>query len=286
MKNYLKLMRIHHYIKNLLVFTALICSGQFFDLSKLIFGLIAFIVFSMISSVIYIINDIQDIEKDRNHPIKSKRPIASGIITVKSAYRLAILLLLSSFLCNSLVFHLKSTLLLILYIFLNIGYSFGLKNLPIVDITILVSGFIIRILFGAIITEIAISNWLYLTAITLFFYFALGKRRNELLHIDAAETREVLKEYPVNFLDFNMGMCLTLAVAFYALWSMDKQTMSLYNNEHLIFTVPVVLLIVMKYSLNIESGSDGDPVEVLIHDKVLIVLCIFYFLMMLKLLYF
>ena len=286
MKNYLKLMRIHHYIKNLLVFTALICSGQFFDLSKLIFGLIAFIVFSMISSVIYIINDIQDIEKDRNHPIKSKRPIASGIITVKSAYRLAILLLLSSFLCNSLVFHVKSTVLLILYIFLNIGYSFGLKNLPIVDITILVSGFIIRILFGAIITEIAISNWLYLTAITLFFYFALGKRRNELLHIDAAETREVLKEYPVNFLDFNMGMCLTLAVAFYALWSMDKQTMSSYNNEHLIFTVPVVLLIVMKYSLNIESGSDGDPVEVLIHDKVLIVLCIFYFLMMLKLLYF
>ena len=286
MKNYLKLMRVHHYIKNLLVFTALLCSGQLFQLSKLTSGLIAFIVFSMISSVVYIVNDIRDVEKDRNHPTKSSRPIASGKITVKSAFRLASILLLSSFLCNGLIFKVKSTLLLILYLFFNIAYSYGLKNLPIVDITILVFGFIIRILYGAVITKIDISNWLYLTAITLFFYFALGKRRNELLHIGTAETRDVLKSYPVNFLDNSMGMCLTLAIAFYALWCMDKQTISFYNNEHLIFTVPLVLLIIMKYSLNIESGSDGDPVEVLLHDKMLIFLCVLYLLIMLILLYY
>ncbi len=286
MNHYLKLMRVQHYIKNLLIFTALLCSGKVFDLKKITTCSIAFISFSMLSSVIYIINDLQDIEKDRNHPVKSKRPIASGLIAKKNAQRVAVILLLTCFLCNSLIFHAESTLILALYFFLNIAYSFGLKKIPIVDVSILVSGFIIRILYGAIITEITVSNWLYLTAITLFYYFALGKRRNELIYFCDVETREVLEAYPVNFLNNCMGMCLTLAIAFYSLWCMDEQTISLYNNEHLVFTVPLVLLITMKYSLDIESKYDGDPVEVLLHDKVLLLFCVLYLLIMFLLLYF
>lgn len=143
----------------------------------------------------------------------------------------------------------------------------------------------IRILYGAFVTEITISNWLYLTVIALSFYFALGKRRNELKHISAGETRQVLKAYPINFLDKNMGMCLTLANVFYALWSMDEKTKSFYNNDYLIFTVPIVLLITMKYSLDIEGESDGDPVEVLLHDKVLLALCVLYLAVMFMILY-
>jgi 4-hydroxybenzoate polyprenyltransferase len=166
-----------------------------------------------------------------------------------------------------------------------LAYSFGLKNIPIIDITILVAGFLLRILYGALVTQITISNWLYLTVIALSFYFSLGKRRNELRNISDGETRQVLKAYPINFLDKNMGMCLTLANVVYALWSMDEKTKALYNNDYLIFTVPIVLLITMKYSLVVEGESDGDPVEVLLHDKVLLSLCVLYLAVMFLILY-
>ena len=150
---------------------------------------------------------------------------------------------------------------------------------------ILVSGFLIRIICGAIATDIAISNWLYLTVITLAFYFALGKRRNELKKVGDNTTRKVLKAYSVEFLDKSMYMCLTLANVFYALWSMDEKTVTLYGSEQLVYTVPIVILITMKYSLNIEGDSDGDPVEVLVHDKILVVLCLIYFCVMFGFLY-
>jgi len=285
MKYYLKLMRVHHYIKNLLVFAALVCSGQLFNLEKLMFGIAAFATFCTISSVVYIINDICDKEADGRHPTKCKRPIAAGTVSVKSAWRLVVILLLIAVICNYLTFHVTSTLLLTLYLGLNLAYSFGLKNIPIVDVTILVAGFLIRILYGAVVTEITISNWLYLTVISLAFYFALGKRRNELKQIGGGQTRQVLKVYPVSFLDKNMGMCLTLANVFYALWSMDEKTMLFYNNKYLIFTVPIVLLITMKYSLDIEGESEGDPVEVLLRDKVLLTLCGLYLAIMFIILY-
>lgn len=284
MKHYIKLMRPHHYIKNFLVFAALACSGQLFDPKKLFAGFAGFIAFCMISSVVYIINDIRDVEKDRMHPTKCKRPIAAGTVSVKNAWVLAFVLLVIAIACNFLTFHRIATLLLFLYLILNLAYSFGLKNIPLVDVTILVAGFLIRILYGAFVTGIVISNWLYLTVIALAFYFGLGKRRNELKHISDGQTRKVLQSYPISFLDKNMGMCLTLANVFYALWSMDENTVASYGS-YLVFTVPIVLLITMKYSLNVEGESDGDPVEVLLHDKVLLVLCVLYIAAMFLILY-
>ena len=285
MKHYIKLMRVHHYIKNFLVFAALICSGQLFQFEKFLSGLTGFLAFCMVSSVVYIINDIRDKDKDRKHPTKCKRPIAAGTVSVKGACILAAVLLAIAIVCNCVTFHIVSTSLLALYLVLNLAYSFGLKNIPIVDITILVSGFLIRILYGAVITQITVSNWLYLTVIAISFYFALGKRRNELKHISSGETRQVLKAYPVSFLDKSMSMCLTLANTFYALWSMDEKTIAFYDNNYLVFTVPIVLLITMKYSMAVEGESDGDPVEVLLHDKILLTLCVVYVSVMFMILY-
>ncbi len=284
MKQYFKLMRVRHYVKNFLVFAALACSGQLFNIEKLTTGIVAFIAFCMVSSVVYIINDIRDREKDRKHPIKSKRPIAAGTVSVKNAWKMVVVLLVLAIICNSITFRVIPTLLLLLYLVLNLAYSFGLKNIPIVDITILVAGFLIRILYGAFVVEITISNWLYLTVLAVSFYFALGKRRNELKKIGNGETRKVLKEYPVNFLDKNMYMCLALTNVFYALWSMDKAS-DPAGDSSLILTVPLVLLITMKYSMNIEGESDGDPVEVLLRDKVLLVLCSVYLITMFVILY-
>lgn len=285
MKQYLKLIRVRHYIKNMLVFAALACSGSFFDLQKLFAGMMGFLAFCLISSVVYIINDIRDREKDRRHPTKCKRPIAAGTISVKNAAVLAAVFLVTAVICNCVVFHPGSSILLAVYLILNIAYSCGLKNVPLLDITILVAGFLIRIMYGAVVTEITVSNWLYLTVLAVAFYFALGKRRNELRNNSSGETREVLKAYPINFLDRNMYMALTLANVFYALWSTDEKTIASYNSNHLVYTVPLVLLITMKYSLNIEGESDGDPVEVLLKDKVLMAMCVLYLLIMFVILY-
>lgn len=284
MKKYLKLMRVNHYIKNLLVFAALACSGQLFNREKFFICVMGFIAFCMVSSAVYVINDIRDAEKDRLHPMKCKRPIALGDISVRTAYALTVLLFAAAAVSVWLTHRYLPALLLLLYVLLNLAYSFGLKNIPIVDIIILVSGFLIRVIYGAIITDIVISNWLYLTVVAISFYFALGKRRNELKMV-GHESRTVLKEYPLSFLDKSMNMCLTLANVFYALWSMDKTTMSAYKNKYLILTVPIVLIITMKYSLDIEGNSDGDPVEVLLSDRVLIVLCLLYFAVMFSVLY-
>jgi 4-hydroxybenzoate polyprenyltransferase len=159
MKKYLKLMRIHHYIKNFLVFAALACSGQFFQTKKLLAGTAGFVAFCLVSSVVYIVNDIRDKEKDRCHPTKCNRPIASGEISEKQAWILVAVLLIVAFFCNMAVFRLDATLLLLLYVLLNLAYSMGLKNVPLLDVTILVSGFLIRVLYGACVTDIAISNW-------------------------------------------------------------------------------------------------------------------------------
>ncbi len=284
-KYYLKEMRVHHYIKNLLVFVPLACSGQIFNYEKLIASLYAFLSFCFISSAIYFINDIRDIEKDRNHPTKCNRPIAAGHIKIKYAIIYTVCLIAIAILFNVLCFSVPSLLLLLLYLIINLGYSFGLKNIPLLDIAILVSGFIIRVLYGSIVTDIQISNWLYLVVISVAFHLGFGKRRNELKKQVGDETRKVIKKYPFSFLDSNMHICMALIFVFYALWTVDEKTVTMYNSDVLIWTVPLVMLIFMKYSLTIEGNSDGDPVEVLIHDKVLVGLCVLYLILMFVLLY-
>lgn len=285
MNRYLKLMRVHHYMKNLLVFAALVCSGQFFVPAKLCAGVLGFFAFCAASSAIYIINDIRDCEKDRRHPTKCRRPIASGAVPVRNASILAVVLFVLAALLIAPVFKLSAALLLLLYIVLNLAYSFGIKNVPIADITVLAAGFVIRVIYGAQLTEIIISNWLYLAVFAMSFYLALGKRRGELIQVADGDTRSVLKAYPLDFLNRNMTMCLTLGNVFYALWSMDQVTTAFYHNRLLIFTVPIVLLITLKYSLTIEGASDGDPVEVLVHDRALLLLVLLYLAVMLGILY-
>ncbi len=288
MKEYIRLMRVPHFVKNLLVFAALACSGQLFNPRKFLSAFLGFAAFCAVSSAIYIINDIKDVEKDRCHPTKCKRPIAAGTVSVRNAGVLAIILLSAAALCSRPVFSVRSAAVLTLYLVLNLGYSFGLKNVPILDISILATGFFLRVVYGAFIAEIDVSSWLYLTVIVLSFYFALGKRRNEIKKAGVetpGKTRKVLQAYPARFLDANMGMCLTLATAFYALWSRDEKTMLLYRSSYLIFTVPLVIVILFKYSLDIEGDSDGDPVSVLLHDKVLLSLCALYAAAMFSILY-
>ena len=286
MKNYLKLMRVHHYLKNVLIFLPLVFSQNLFDLTLLKKTILGFFAFSILSSIVYIINDIQDVEKDRKHPTKCKRPIASGAVSVKEAYILAVVIAvigitLNYFACGV---NLLGWGFVLLYVGLNFAYSMGLKNLPIIDITILVSGFLIRVLYGSAVTAIEVSNWLYLTVISMSFYLGLGKRRNE-LDAQGSKSRKVLKFYNHDFLDKNMYMCLGLTIVFYSLWCVDSTTIERYSNSNIVWTVPLVMLICMKYSLNVEGNSDGDPVSVLLKDKILMGMVFLYVLIVLLIIY-
>ena len=286
MKNYLKLMRVHHYLKNVLIFLPLFFSQNLFNVSLLKNALLGFLSFSILSSIVYIVNDIQDVEKDRKHPKKCKRPIASGAVSVKEAYILAIVIAVIGMCLNYLAcgINIKAWILVFVYLGLNFAYSMGFKNLPIIDITILVSGFLIRLLYGSAVTGIEVSKWLYLTVISMSFYLGLGKRRNE-LKIQGSETRKVLKYYNHDFLDKNMYMCLGLTIVFYSLWCVDSTTIERYSNSNLVWTVPLVMLICMKYSLNVEGESDGDPVSVLLNDKILIGMIFLYSIIVLFMIY-
>ena len=287
MKEYTRLIRVKHYIKNALIFAALLFSGQFFIWEKLKNCLIGFAAFCFLSSVVYIFNDIKDKDKDALHPKKKTRPIASGIVSVKSAVITAVILLIAASICFSFIYNIWALILFILYAAINFAYSSGLKNIPLVDVTLLVSGFLIRVLFGAAVTGIEVSGWLYLTVITLSFFMAFGKRRNELKLECSGDSRAVLRGYSLGFLDKSMYLCLAMANTFYALWTMDSSTIAHYGSDKSLFSVPIVLLITLKYSLDIEKEtSDGDPTDVLFHDKALMFLCLIYAVLLFSLLYF
>lgn len=170
------------------------------------------------------------------------------------------------------------------YFAVNLGYSLGLKHIPFLDIVLLVMGFVLRVIYGAAIVGSSTSAWVYLTVFSLSFYLGLGKRRNELTKT-LGNTRKVLQYYSYDFLDKFMYLCLTLAITFYALWSADAQVAAKYGTDKLIWTVPIVIIILMKYSADIESNSYGDPVDVVMHDKALLLLGVLFALVMVFLIY-
>ena len=285
--SYLKLLRIKHYFKNILVFLPIIFSGQLFNKHNIYINVLAFVSFCLASSVVYIINDIRDVESDRKHPIKRNRPIASGMISIKESIVLLIIILTVLIIINLVVIKLNivSIGILVFYILINIAYSFGLKNKPIIDIVILASGFVLRMFYGASISEIKLSNWLYLTVLSLSFYMGLGKRRNEIIK-QGDSSRKVLKKYTKDFLDKNMYVFLTLCIIFYSLWCVDPNTLSKIGNpELLIWTVPFIMVIMMKYSLIIEGDSFGDPIDIIFSDKVLLGIAALYAILMFYLVY-
>lgn len=281
MKIYMKLLRVKHWLKNFLIFFPLLFSGKFFT-ENMILTFFAFLAFSFAASTVYIINDIKDKEKDKKHDIKKNRPIASGNVSIKQAVIIAILLFALSFFIN--VFTIPnriSFIWIIIYLIINILYSFGLKNVPLLDVFLLVLGFLIRVLYGASVINIDVSTWLYLTVLSVSFYLSLGKRRNEIIK-NGTKSRDVLKFYSKEYLDKNMYMCLALAIVFYSLWCGDISS----SYKYIMFSVPLVIIICMKYNMILEGNSYGDPVEVVLSDKTLILLILLYAIFIFLCLYF
>lgn len=282
-------MRPKHYVKNGLILLPLFFGNALFHAKDLRSALLGFAAFSLLASVVYIINDVRDCEKDRRHPTKCDRPVASGRVPVFRALCFAVVLGMGALCLQWLTGTTNSiaTVYLILYFLLNLAYSLGCKNVPLLDIVILASGFLLRVLYGGAVCSIPVSQWLCLMVMTFSLYMGLGKRRGEINGSSGEKTRDVLQFYPVAFLDKSMNMCMSLTLMFYSLWAMSLGESGQMDHNPLLWTVPVVIVICLRYSMLIEKdSSDGDPTEVFFKDKVLLLLCIFYILFMFFLFYF
>ena len=283
----LKVCRIEHWVKNVLVFLPPFFLGEMFYQDVLLKAVPAFVSFSLVASAVYVINDLLDCDRDKEHPTKCFRPIASGDVSVWGAVSLCVVLITLGFglsiWAHSFVL---ADVILAMYLSANLAYSIRFKNTPLVDIFLLASGFVFRIFYGGFYFGVEISSWLFLCIFSGALYFACGKRKNELARLGAnTETRSVLRQYSSKFLDAHYYMFCGLSILFYCLWTITRTDQRAVGK--LALTIPVMVFILARYNFIVESDkSDGDPVPVLLHDKWLILASISFVILNLVVLYF
>lgn len=285
-KNYFKLLRISHWIKNLFVFVPLVFSKNLSDPNTFIQVLLAAVAFSLASSIVYIINDIADVENDRAHPIKKNRPIAKGVISVRSAViSAAALLFILSILLST--FNKAFIYTVAGYTLLNFLYSFRLKKIVIVDIMSIATGFMLRIIGGALVIDVYISNWLILTTLFLSLFLAIMKRKSEIeLNVRDSESRKVLKDYTTEFINQLSAISASGIIICYALYSVSDRTVNFFSTEDLVFTTIFVIFGVFRYMFLVYSQSKGEStIEILITDIPTIVNTLLYILIVILIIY-
>lgn len=270
------LLRPKHWLKNVLVLFPVVFGGELFSGGHSVWAsILGLIAFSLAASGVYVVNDLRDVERDRANPLKSQRPIASGIVPVRFAIPLAVALFVAAGTLTLLALPkgFEALACLAVYVGMNVLYSLGLKRIPIVDIAVLAAGYFLRVLYGSLLTGIDISTWLYLTVISLSFYLGLGKRKGELDVSEGREVREVVSKYPADFLSSNMNVFFTLGLVFYSLWATNVSS-SMEGPMEL--TIPLVFLVCLRYSYLLGRERHGDPVEVVFSDKALLGLLVVF----------
>ncbi|MBN1993019.1 MAG: decaprenyl-phosphate phosphoribosyltransferase [Anaerolineae bacterium] len=274
-----KTLRPKQWTKNGAIFVALIFDVKLFQVDALLKTIIGFILLCFISGTVYLINDLVDIEKDRQHPTKKNRPLAAGRVPVKIAIITAIIL---PTVCIPLCFWLDFYFGLILtgYLLLEIAYSFILKNIVIVDILTVAAGFVLRVAGGVVLVEAErFSPWLYVFTVLLALFLVLGKRRAELalLKEQATTTRAILSEYNLPFLDEMMAVVTAGTVMTYSFYTFFAP--NLPENYLMMLTIPFVLYGIFRYLYVIHiQGNGGAPDEVLLTDRPMQI-CVFLFML-------
>ena len=278
MKKYLQLLRVKSYIKNALIILPFVFSGMFLSLNenylRIIIGII---IFCLTSSLIYIFNDLIDRNKDQLHPQKRNRPLASGVIQLKTAYIfMAVLLIL---IVGGLAWFndFQATIWILVYIFLNGLYSLYLKNIPIIDIALLSSFFIIRIYYGASLINITVSSYLHLTIMSVAFLMGANKRNKE--KILNSDSRGSLAFYSSEFLTKISQVFLGLSIVFYSLWVLSD-TNTLINKTIMLISIMIVVLILLFYQYLVDTNDDGNPVDIFLSNPLIIFLSLIYSVIM------
>lgn len=270
---FLKIMRPSHWIKNVFLFAALIFGKKLFlpiDEMLLMLGsaLGAFFCFSMAASAMYIFNDIIDREADSLHPQKSRRPIAAGDVSVASAAAMALLCAIVA-IAGSVALARSFAVIIVTYMAMMIGYSLVFKRMLILDCIIISIGFCLRAVAGAVVVGVFISPWLIICTFALCLFLAFSKRRSEIAQLgDISESfRKTLAGYTPELLAHMLDVTSGLAVLCFLLYSMDERTIKVFGTNNFVYTTPLVLYCVFRFSALTQVGKYPGPVELIIKDR-------------------
>jgi len=269
----LRILRPVHWIKNVFVFAALIFGRRLFGPAEETLWAVsravgAFFCFSFASSAIYIFNDIMDRKTDSIHPERRDRPIAAGRVNVPTASVVALACALLA-LAGSLFLSGQLALIVLAYIALMVPYSLGLKHVMILDCVMIAAGFCLRAVAGAVVIDVFISPWLVICTFALTLFMAFSKRRGEIAQLqeNSESFRKTLGEYTPELLAHMLDVSSMLAVACFLLYAMDFRTRDLFGTNDLVYTTPLVLYCIFRFSALTQKGQYSDPVKLILRDR-------------------
>jgi 4-hydroxybenzoate polyprenyltransferase len=280
-------LRPRQWVKNLFVFAGVVFAQQLFS-PALAVALAAFIIFCGLSGAIYLLNDVADRERDRLHPVKRTRPIASGELPVTRAVTIAIVLIVAGLGAAWLIAR-PFAVAALAYVALLSAYSAWLKHLVIADVLAVALGFVLRAVAGALATGVAISGWLIICTLQIALFLALGKRRHEYLSLgdDAVRHRPILAQYSAGLLDQMIAVVTASAITAYALYTMSPETVAKFQTQLLPVTLPFVLYGIFRYLyLLYRRQLGGNPSELFLNDRPLLVNTLSWMLAVILILYF
>ena len=270
MRDWIKLLRPHHYVKNGFVLLPLFFAGALTNIDALLPALYAFVAFSLVASAVYVINDSRDIAVDQLHPEKRHRPLASGRISLTQA-RVAIVLLLSTAIAlSAATLPVFATSLLAAYFAMNVAYSFGLKAIAILDITMVAIGFVLRVLVGAAAAQITLSHWIITMTFLLSLFLALAKRRDDVqLYINSGDkTRKSVDGYSIEVVNHGMSILAAVVVVAYLMYCTAPEVQAHWQAPWLYTTAGWVVIGVMRYlQITFIEENSGNPTKVLLKDR-------------------
>ncbi len=287
LRNIIVSMRPRHWVKNLFVYAGLVFSKNLFESTLLVKVSLGFALFCLASSSVYLFNDARDIIHDRNHPHKSRRPLASGKVGVSEAYVASAILAFLSLGASFLLDHLFS-LVLLTYVCSNVAYSIKLKQVVIIDIMMIAFGFVLRVMGGTVLAGVTPSDWLVICTMTVSLFLGFSKRRQELVLTkgNGSDQRQVLESYSLPFLDQMIAVVTGCTVISYGLYTVSSETVTRFGTRNLVFTIPFVLYGIFRYLYLVYHKVSGEsPTEMIMKDAPFIVNVVFWFVVVLIVIY-
>jgi 4-hydroxybenzoate polyprenyltransferase len=270
-KDFIRLARPQHYIKNGLLFLPLFFGYQLTNISSLIYVFLACVSFSFAASSQYVLNDIRDSKEDSRHPIKSERPIACGKIRHVHAYFFCFVLALASLLIGIVLLNLSFVMTLGAYFVLNICYSYYLKHIAIVDIVCITISYVLRVLAGALVIGIAPSHWIILMTFLLALFIVLAKRRDDLIFaMSGQNTRKCIEHYNFEFVSGAMMIMASVTIVSYILYTLSPEVIEKHGTNNLYITTFWVIIGFLRYmQLTFVYEKSGDPIVIILKDTFL-----------------
>jgi len=289
MNKWLNLIRINNWLKNLFVIAPLVFSLKIYDLTSIYNSFFAFISFCFLSSSLYIINDIIDIEKDREHPRKCNRPLTKGIISIKAGLFVALIFFITSIII-SLYINTNFIIIILFYITNTLLYSIWLKNINILELILVSLNFVIRIIGGCVSISVVPSHWIIIITFFIALFLTLIKRKSEIKTIPNSYIvhRNVLKNYTIPILDKYIYISATIVVFGYILYSIDNHVITTFNTHNLIYTSIFVVIGIFRFIQLSEINTyndEGDPTTLIIYDKFLQITILMWLLSIFAIIY-